>query len=51
MHCALNFLHAIEVASRDGQILVPENSLNLLQLAAGFMAEFRAPAAQVVAAK
>jgi len=36
---------------RGGQVLVPQQSLNLLQLAAALRAEFGARAAQIHAAK
>lgn len=42
VHRVLNVLRAVEVARRGGQVLVPEQSLNLLKLAAGLAAEFGA---------
>lgn len=51
VHGVLNLLCAVEVTSGGGQILVPEQSLNLLQLAAGFAAEFGGGAAQVMGAE
>src|ERR1017187_9981446 len=48
VHRVSDLLRAVEVPSRGGQILVSEQSLNLLQLAAGLAAEFGARAAQVM---
>jgi hypothetical protein len=41
----LDLLRAVEIMCRGGQVLVPQQSLNLLQLAASFAAEFGARAA------
>jgi hypothetical protein len=45
VHSVLDFLRAVEVARCSGQVLVPEQSLNLLQFAAGLAAELGARAA------
>ena len=51
VHRVLDFLRAVEVARCSGQVLVPEQSLNLLQFAAGLAAELGARAAQIMRAK
>jgi hypothetical protein len=47
----LDLLRAVEIMCRGGQVLVPQQGLNLLQLAASFAAEFGARAAQIMRAK